>query len=346
VTGGDSPRPRGQTRQADPPPLPATGDELAPLVDAIESCTPERPIVTIAGLDAMQVAHARTIVTVGLVLGVPKRALVIALVAAVQESSLRNLANPVYPESFSLTTEGVGTDHDSLGIFQQRPSTGWGRVQDLMVPQIAAERFYRALVAVPGWQTMVISAAAQAVQRSAYPDAYAHHETLSLRIAAALSASGTACVAPERRTWVAPVIAPVISGYQSQARPHHEGVDLGASRGTPIRAAGAGVVATVACNASAGNCDRDGSSQIRGCGWYVEIRHAGDVVTRYCHLHSRPEVSVGQHVTAGQRIGRVGSSGQSSGPHLHFEVHLPVGQGRRSTTDPVPWIRRHGAPLG
>jgi len=88
-------------------------------------------------------------------------------------------------------------------------------------------------------------------------------------------------------------------------------------------------------------CDRDGSPAVRGCGWYVDLAHPGAVTTRYCHFGSRPPVREGQPVVAGQVIGRVGSSGNSSGPHLHFEVHVD-GQ----PVDPVEFMRRHGAPLG
>jgi murein DD-endopeptidase MepM/ murein hydrolase activator NlpD len=77
----------------------------------------------------------------------------------------------------------------------------------------------------------------------------------------------------------------------------------------------------------------------------VDIEHDGGIVTRYCHMLTRPDVQQGQVVTAGQIIGVVGSSGHSSGPHLHFEVHLGD-HSRASAVDPVPFMAAHGVPLG
>jgi cell wall-associated NlpC family hydrolase len=108
--------------------------------------------------DAEQRAVAATIVTVGQSRGMPPRALVIALATAMQESQLRNLP---------------GGDADSIGVFQQRPSAGWGTPAQLASPAYQAGAFYTALAVVPGWQTMPLTQAAQAVQRSAHPDAYA-----------------------------------------------------------------------------------------------------------------------------------------------------------------------------
>src|SRR5690606_17546897 len=87
----------------------------------------------------------------------PERAVTVALATALQESELRNLP---------------GGDRDSVGLFQQRPSQGWGDPSQLSDPRYAAGAFYDALVEVPGWETMRITDAAQAVQRSAHPEAY------------------------------------------------------------------------------------------------------------------------------------------------------------------------------
>jgi murein DD-endopeptidase MepM/ murein hydrolase activator NlpD len=78
----------------------------------------------------------------------------------------------------------------------------------------------------------------------------------------------------------------------------------------------------------------------------VDISHADGVITRYCHMIVRPLVTVGQQVAAGQQIGWSGTSGHSSGPHVHFEVHLRGDRSSSGAIDPVPFMRDHGAPLG
>jgi hypothetical protein len=112
-------------------------------------------------LDLGQMANAATITAVGVRLGMPERAVVVALATAFQESKLRNLPHL-----------GEHNDHDSVGLFQQRPSQGWGSVEQVADPRYSSERFYRALGGVEGWSKMRVTDAAQRVQRSAFPDAY------------------------------------------------------------------------------------------------------------------------------------------------------------------------------
>jgi murein DD-endopeptidase MepM/ murein hydrolase activator NlpD len=152
--------------------------------------------------------------------------------------------------------------------------------------------------------------------------------------------------APPAGAWTVPVSAGLISGFRTVTRPTHDGVDLGAVRNTPIRAAAAGRVIRVVCNVSAGTCDVDGNRTLRGCGWYAEIQHAGGIVTRYCHMVRRPSVAVGQAVGRGQIIGYVGTSGSSSGPHLHFEVHTGVPATRANAVNPVWFLTARGVRLG
>jgi hypothetical protein len=113
-----------------------------------------------------QVANVATIVTVGQQLHVPARGWVIAVATAIQESALTNMDNL-----------GAPNDHDSLGLFQQRPSQGWGTPAQTMNPVYASTQFYQRLQQVPNWQNLPLTQAAQSVQRSAYPDAYAKHES-------------------------------------------------------------------------------------------------------------------------------------------------------------------------
>jgi hypothetical protein len=134
--------------------------------------------------------HATTIVRVAERRRMPERAMVVALATALQESYLRNLANPSVPGSRSYANDGTGWDHDSVGLFQQRPSSGWGSAARLMDPAYAAGRFLDALDKVPGWEKMSITRAAQTVQASAFPDAYAKHEGLARKIVAAIRHPG------------------------------------------------------------------------------------------------------------------------------------------------------------
>ncbi|MEH1102208.1 hypothetical protein [Micromonospora sp. CPCC 205561] len=147
---------------------------------------PPRPR-PVAGLTQVQMDNAKIIVDVGVELKMPRRALVVAVSTAMQESRLYNLASDVLPESTRYPHQGSGSDHDSVGLFQQRPSSGWGTVRELMRPSYAARAFYEALREVPGWQQMSVAGAAQAVQVSAYPDAYAQHEGLATTVVAALT---------------------------------------------------------------------------------------------------------------------------------------------------------------
>jgi hypothetical protein len=123
-------------------------------------------------LDPEQAANATTIAAVGLKAGLPDHAVTVALAAALQESNLHNL--------------DYG-DLDSLGLFQQRPSQGWGSKSQIMSPPYAATAFYDRLAHLAGWQTLSVTDAAQGVQRSAAPDAYSHWEAEARAMAAALT---------------------------------------------------------------------------------------------------------------------------------------------------------------
>ncbi|MFG1938106.1 hypothetical protein [Micromonospora tulbaghiae] len=168
-----------------PPPAPTPSATPATKKPPRKPAPPKRPR-PVAGLDQRQMDNAKAIVDVGREMRMPRRALVVAVATAMQESNLYNLASDVLPESFDHPHQGSGSDHDSVGLFQQRPSSGWGTVAQLMRPAYAARAFYAALREVPGWEDMSVTAAAQAVQVSAYPDAYARHEKRATTVVAAL----------------------------------------------------------------------------------------------------------------------------------------------------------------
>lgn len=155
-------------------------------VPAVAASAPAPAPAAAAGagleLDAEQSENARTIIRIGRELGVPERGIAIALGTAMQESWLRNLD---------------WGDRDSQGLFQQRPSTGWGTVEQVRDAERAARAFFggpadpngtrtRGLLDIPGWESMTYAEAAQAVQISAYPDRYARWEQPSLAWLAAL----------------------------------------------------------------------------------------------------------------------------------------------------------------
>lgn len=135
--------------------------------------------VTVGGhsvsLDVDQAANASTVAGVALRERMPERAVTVAYAAALQESKLENL--------------NYG-DRDSVGIFQQRPSQGWGPARLLEDPVYASRKFFSALAAVPGYRHMKVAAAAQAVQHSADGSAYAQYAAMASVMAAAFT--GTA----------------------------------------------------------------------------------------------------------------------------------------------------------
>ncbi|RPK48674.1 Murein DD-endopeptidase MepH precursor [Streptomyces sp. ADI92-24] len=139
--------------------------------------------VSVPGLDgpAEQIPNAKTIQATGVAMNIPARGQIVALATALQESGLRNLAYG---------------DRDSLGLFQQRPSQGWGTANEILDPVHSSTKFYEALKKVSGWQSLSVTQAAQAVQKSGFPEAYAKWEPLATALQQAIEpllskASGT-----------------------------------------------------------------------------------------------------------------------------------------------------------
>jgi hypothetical protein len=147
------------------------GGKISSLIPSPDECT-----ATVSGHEVVltpdQGQNAALISAIAVHRGLPAHAATIALATALQESKLYNL---------------TGGDRDSLGLFQQRPSQGWGTKQQIMDPVYATNKFYDALVKLPDFQTISVTEAAQAVQHSAYPDAYAKHEADARVLASALT---------------------------------------------------------------------------------------------------------------------------------------------------------------
>ncbi|SIN17130.1 hypothetical protein [Micromonospora cremea] len=116
-------------------------------------------------LNDEQIANVKAIIAATKKADLPERAAVISIATSLQESKLENLGHL-----------GDKNDHDSLGLFQQRPSSGWGTPEQITDPAYSTTAFLKGLKQVDGWQDMALTDAAQTVQVSAYPDAYAQWE--------------------------------------------------------------------------------------------------------------------------------------------------------------------------
>ncbi|MGX6605096.1 hypothetical protein ACWKSP_23620 [Micromonosporaceae bacterium Da 78-11] len=221
-------------------------------------------------LDPVQMANAATISAVGIRRGLPEQAVVIALATALQESKLENLDDG---------------DRDSVGLFQQRPSQGWGTPEKIKDPRYSADRFYTALKKVKGWQKMRVTDAAQKVQRSAYPNAYEKWADESAVLARALTGRATGAVACTVSG------APVLRGAAAAAA-LMQGLKLDWGKGLDKKAAAAQTAGlTVAV--------KDASTGWRYAHWLVS--HASDTGlerVRFADLEWRAPDGTWEPVTA------------------------------------------------
>jgi hypothetical protein len=153
------------------------------VVYGVKSLTPHRTVAdscqvvgqttgTVYALKPDQLLNASIITDVAMRRGLPEEAVIVALATAQQESKLSNI--------------DYG-DADSVGLFQQRPSQGWGSEEQILDPVYSSGKFFDALVRVPNWEGLTVAAAAQAVQRSAFPDAYTSWQPLGTALGAALT---------------------------------------------------------------------------------------------------------------------------------------------------------------
>lgn len=249
---------------------------------------------------AEQLRNAGIIASVGQSMGMSQRDIVIGLMTAMQESMLRNV--------------DYG-DRDSLGLFQQRPSQGWGTPAQVTDPEYASRKFFSVLKTIEGRDTMPLTYAAQAVQRSAYPTAYAKWEDEARAIVAALSAGGgTTFVqgAGGRHR-------PVAGGVVTQGLHYNNAIDLGVPTGTPVYSVADGKILKSYDIPGYESRQPDGGNGYKSYGRVIVVDHGG-FQTLYAHLSARG-AATGQSVRGGARIGLSGDTGNSSGPHLHFEAH-------------------------
>lgn len=297
------------------------------------STVADLPAGTVAGFAGEQLANAAAIVEAGRALGVDARGQAIAVMTAMGESSLW------------VVDHGDAVGPDSRGLFQQRANGTWGSYADRMDPVTSATNFFRALLAVPGWQTLPPTIAAHRTQHNADPYHYTRWWDAALEVLVALAGeplpglapgtgflpcTGTTPVGGISAGWTTPAAGPLTSGFGRRSNPtgggqqHHAGLDLAPGCDAPIAAAGRGVVVRSGAAAGYGNL--------------VVVDHGEGVVTRYGHMDDEDlVVVVGQPVSAGQQIARVGSTGDSTGCHLHFEVLVDG-----LAVDPLAFLARHG----
>lgn len=281
---------------------------------------------SVAGMSPTQIRNAKIIWTVALQMSAGQQGAIIGIATALQESTLRNLHYG---------------DRDSLGLFQQRRH--WGSVAVREDPVKSSRLFFAALLKVKGWRQMSVAMAAQSVQRSAYPTAYANQEKLAASLVTLIQSKtqnppakdtiGSACgdrqVGPPA-VHTGRVVLPeshyVLTARFGQCSSHwancHTGLDFADPTGTPIHAVMDGKVIWTGWGGAYGNL--------------TKVKDAGNIQTWYAH-QSAFNVKIGQTVAAGQTIGRVGATGNTTGPHVHLEVRLsdvPV--------DPYKWLVAHG----
>lgn len=276
------------------------------------------------GLTQEQLNNASAIISTGRRMGATQRDIITALMTAMQESSLRNIG---YGDDIYGVRNPDGTLTSSLGLFQQQK--WWGTRAERLDPNKSAELFYRALFQVPNREDMPLTLAAQAVQRSAYPNAYAKWESLARVLYGGAQFSNAGIVnfgatnqkrieelqkkmteiKDRQNGYFMPATGLITSLFGprvlSIGSSFHNGMDIANRVGTPIYAAMSGV---------ASNRWSSGGGNVLGI-------NTGDG-TEHLYLHLlRSLVDDGETVKRGQKIAIMGNTGSmTTGPHLHFEV--------------------------
>ncbi|MDN0195562.1 heavy metal transporter [Streptomyces sp. S.PNR 29] len=265
-----------------------------------------------------QAVNAATITAVGTARGVPERAVTIALATALQESGLRNIRHG---------------DRDSLGLFQQRPSQGWGTPKEIMDPTYAAGKFYDHLVKVPGYTRLPLTVAAQRVQRSGFPQAYAKHEPDATLLAAALTGTSAATLtcdgrpAATRAAGPDAVRAALVRDFGRDALEPVGAEVSGSAAATPspsANATGGGAGRTVTLPVTADTNPGAGRS-LRERGWQL----AHWAVANASALHIQRVSYAGREWTAGNTDSQwrpTGAAGAQSGEKSGDSVRIVTAQ--------------------
>lgn len=266
---------------------------------------------------AEQMRNAATIARVGKSMGMSDRDVQIGIMTAIAESGLINV--------------NYG-DRDSLGLFQQRPSQGWGTPEQVRNPEYASRKFFEGLKRLSGRNDWSPWAAAQAVQRSAFADGsnYRVWWQAAQQIFGQGLTAGAIVPMTGKGGWAKPSIAG--KGW-SNTHDYRNGLN------SPLYAHSDGVVVdsrAVTSGGSAGNGLYGG--KYRSYGETIAIRGLDGRVLRYAHLAPNARyVQKGQTVRAGQLVGLSGNTGNSTGPHTHFDID--------GNYDALNYFKRHGIGL-
>jgi len=309
---------------------------------------------TVGVWQGVQLVNAGQVIKAGQALGLDSWTITVAVMTTMGESNL------------TVLDRGDAAGPDSRGLWQQRGNGAWGSVADRMDPTISSTNAFHALMKVPGYRTLPPTIAAHRLQQNSDANYYAPFWPDAVQVVAALTrdpnlltslptnaadpltgTAGADCADLQPAAPTGPGAAPVISGkWANPLRPAkytltsafgdyrpnlptaklHKGQDLAAPSGTPIHSVCDGIVA------QAGPVTGGGGNQTTidcGAGITIKLMHQSAITT-----------TVGATLTAGQRIGAVGSTGNSTGPHLHEQVEI-----RGAPVNPVPFMQQHAVPL-
>ena len=307
------------------------------------------PETEIAGYGQEQLVNAAYVIQAGKDLGLGARDQTIGVMTAMGESGLRNIDYGDWETGGVTNPDGTRTT--SIGLFQQQ--NGWGTREERLDPYVSSTKFYNAMIAkVPDRESLEPTIVAHRTQVNADPYHYTKYWADAVQIVEGLSgartgldagdgsASGGVCAGlipgtVNAQGWASPGAGPVTSPYGMRIHPIY---------GTPRLHAGTDL--------AGGGCDgpiwapQDGVVTFRGFdgagNGVISIDHGGGVTTRYLHMYdSGMLVQTGDKVKAGDQIARVGSSGDSTGCHLHYEVRV-----KGQNVDPAPFMAEVGIQLG
>ncbi|MFD8009855.1 peptidoglycan DD-metalloendopeptidase family protein [Streptomyces sp. NPDC058955] len=267
---------------------------------------------------------------------------VVSAAAHVQAPAAAPAAKAAAPKTYSVVAgdylSKIAAEHDVAGGWQKLYADNRqvvGENPSLILPgmklTLGAKNTAKAAAPKPAAKAAAPKPAAPKAAVKAAPKAQAE-ATEQTRASRSTERAAAPAAAPAATGWVAPVSGGVSTPYRASgsmwSSGYHTGADFIASSGTTVRAVGAGTVVSAGWSGAYGN--------------EVVIQHADGNYSQYAHLSSL-SVSAGQSVSGGQQIGLSGSTGNSTGPHLHFEIRTSPNYG--ADIDPLAYLRQHGVSI-